>query len=45
VREAMADAQLRAVKLVRIDDGGATAYQGRTDDTGVGIAHFPFRHE
>ena len=35
----------RGVELVQIDDGGDVAYRGRTDQRGVGIAHFSFRHE
>jgi hypothetical protein len=44
-QQAMADVRTRAVNLVRVDGAGDVAYQGRTDKRGVGIAHFPFRHE
>jgi len=35
----------RAVNLVRVDDDNSVSFQGRTDQRGVGVAHFPFRHE
>lgn len=36
-------AHFRGVELVRID--GQVAYEGRTDQDGVGVAHFSFRHD
>jgi hypothetical protein len=35
----------RTVELVRVDASGHVAYEGRTGQDGVGVAHFPFRHE
>jgi hypothetical protein len=34
----------RAAKLVRVDDGVSIEYRGEGRQ-GVGVVHFPFRHE
>ena len=37
-------ARERAAVVVRVDEGGLIEYQGRAHE-GVGVVHFPFRHE